>query len=334
MSGRDINHKRLELALEAAGLDLWENDLTTGAVTRKATKIFAELGYGEEEAAAYIDDILEILHPDDVPVFENALADHLAGRTPQYRCEFRVRSKSGAWIWYANYGKVMELDGEACGKRLMGVTFNIDDRKRKEDEIAQINRKLSEQNALLERMNSLLRSLVATDALTGVANRRRLLELGAIEFHRARRFGHPVSLLLLDIDWFKRINDTWGHPTGDRVIRAVARVCRDHVREHVDLVARIGGEEFAVLLPETDSPAAQGLAERLRQAVAALRVGCGKETMIGCTTSIGVATLSATCPSFEHLLSRADQALYRAKAHGRNRVHGDPLPGPAAQPLR
>ncbi|MEQ6341629.1 MAG: EAL domain-containing protein [Gammaproteobacteria bacterium] len=157
MSVHDINKERLELALEAAGLDLWENDLVTGDVTRKAIKTFAELGYSEEEALSYIDDLFTIIHPDDIPVVKAAVDGHLAGVTPQYRCEFRIRAKRGAWVWYANYGKIMDLDGDNQGQRFIGVTFNIDDRKRKEDELESINRKLAEQNALLENMNALLR---------------------------------------------------------------------------------------------------------------------------------------------------------------------------------
>jgi diguanylate cyclase (GGDEF)-like protein/PAS domain S-box-containing protein len=154
MVEQDINKERLELALEAAGLDLWENDLVTGNVTHKATKIFAELGYSEEETSAYIDDLFQIIHPDDMAVVKVAVNNHLIGITAQYRCEFRIRAKSGVWVWYANYGRIMDRDGVNLGKRFVGVTFNIDDRKRKEDELAFINHKLTEQNAQLERLNN------------------------------------------------------------------------------------------------------------------------------------------------------------------------------------
>lgn len=157
MSEQDINKERLELALEAAGLDLWENDLVTGDVTYKASKTFAELGYSEEEALSYIDDLFAIVHPDDVSVIKVAIDAHLTGVTAQYRCEFRLRAKYGAWVWYANYGKIMDRDDDTRGRRFIGVTFNIDDRKRKEDELELINRKLAAQNALLENMNVLLR---------------------------------------------------------------------------------------------------------------------------------------------------------------------------------
>ncbi len=133
MDKPDINKERLQLALEAAGLDLWENDLITGEVTRKATAIFKELGYSGEESLAYLDNLFAIIHPDDIPTVRSALDDHLKGVTSQYRCEFRVRSKSGTWVWYANYGKIMDRKGEAHGRHFIGVTFNIDDRKRAEE---------------------------------------------------------------------------------------------------------------------------------------------------------------------------------------------------------
>ena len=132
MDKRDLNKERLQLALDAAGLDLWENNLVSGEVTRKATKIFKELGYSDEESLAYLDDLFAIVHPDDVSVIKAAMDAHLNGITAQYRCEFRARSKDGAWVWYANYGRIVDSEGGSHGERFIGVTFNIDDRKQKE----------------------------------------------------------------------------------------------------------------------------------------------------------------------------------------------------------
>ena len=210
MGDADLNKDRLELALEAAGLDLWENDLITGEVTLKASKTFVELGFSEEEIASDLQGIYGLFHPDDLGKVKKAVDDHLSGRTPQYRCEFRLRSKSGEWVWYANYGRSMDGKSSAPGKRLIGVTFNIDDRKRREDEIEQINRQLTEQNALLQQLNAALALLAANDSLTGLSNRRTLMELGVNECRRAQRFGHPLSVMVVDIDLFKAVNDDWG----------------------------------------------------------------------------------------------------------------------------
>ena len=139
--------ERLELAMEAAGLDLWENDLLTGAVTRKAVKIFAELGYSQSEAASYLDDLFSLVHPDDIGAVKDALGAHLSGARAQYRCEFRVRSKAGCWVWYANYGKIMGDDSGERGHRLIGVTFNIDERRGKEERLKEQQRRLLESEA-------------------------------------------------------------------------------------------------------------------------------------------------------------------------------------------
>lgn len=322
MGDADLNKDRLELALEAAGLDLWENDLITGEVTLKASKTFVELGFSEEEIASDLQGIYGLFHPDDLDKVKKAVDDHLSGRTPQYRCEFRLRSKSGEWVWYANYGRIMDGKSSTPGKRLIGVTFNIDDRKRREDEIEQINRQLTEQNALLQQLNAALALLAANDSLTGLSNRRTLMELGVNECRRAQRFGHPLSVLVVDIDLFKAVNDDWGHLAGDRVICAVAQACRARTRQGVDTVARYGGEEFVLVLPETDTAEALRLAESLRDAVAALQVvvnDTGGAARV--TVSIGVATLrQGDDRSFEDLVNQADKALYQAKETGRNNV--------------
>lgn len=323
MGEADLNRELLELALEAAGLDLWENNLLTGEVTCKAMKTLSELGYSEHEMAAYLDEIFQLFHPDDVMTVKNAVDDHLSGRTPQYRCEFRLRAKDGSWVWYANYGKVMDAHSEVPGQRFVGVTFNIDDRKRKEDELAQINRQLAEQNALLQRFNAALESLAASDSLTGLANRRTLMELGVNECKRAERFKHHVSLLMVDIDLFKSVNDTWGHQVGDQVICAVADACRLRTRSGLDTVARVGGEEFVIVLPETDHDSARVLAEALCQTVQTQQVAVSDGSdRVTVTVSIGVATLLGGDQSFEQLLNHADQALYKAKQAGRNNVQG------------
>ena len=322
MGDADLNKDRLELALEAAGLDLWENDLITGEMTLKASKTFVELGFSEEEIASDLQGIYGLFHPDDLDKVKKAVDDHLSGRMPQYRCEFRLRSKSGEWVWYANYGRIMDGKSSTPGKRLIGVTFNIDDRKRREDEIEQINRQLTEQNALLQQLNAALALLAANDSLTGLSNRRTLMELGVNECRRAQRFGHPLSVLVVDIDLFKAVNDDWGHLAGDRVICAVAQACRARTRQGVDTVARYGGEEFVLVLPETDTAEALRLAGSLRDAVAALQVVVNDTGATACVTvSIGVATLrQGDDRSFEDLVNQADKALYQAKETGRNNV--------------
>ncbi|MCC7700921.1 diguanylate cyclase [Janthinobacterium sp. GW460P] len=175
--------------------------------------------------------------------------------------------------------------------------------------------------------NSRLEQQATTDPLTGLGNRRMMtLRLGE-ELERAQRFGHTLSLLMIDIDYFKRINDGHGHNAGDRAIVAMAQVLRGVTRA-MDTAARFGGEEFVLLMPETPLPVALEVAERLRMAAACLRVECDDGQQINLTISIGV-TASVPQPaapnrrdadSLTDLLIRADQALYRAKHGGRDRV--------------
>ncbi len=223
------------------------------------------------------------------------------------------------------------------GQRFIGVTFNINDRKCKEDEIATINRQLAEQNTLLESLNATLELLAASDSLTGLANRRHLMAQGLAEYKRAARFEHPLSLLMVDIDLFKHINDTWGHPVGDQVICTIADLCRHGTRKGLDIVARFGGEEFAIVLPETDHASACVLAEWLRQTVAEQAIVINSTSPpLTCTVSIGIATWPHNQgSSFEQLLSHADQALYQAKQAGRNQVQGfqSMLPGEKTSPI-
>ncbi len=165
-----------------------------------------------------------------------------------------------------------------------------------------------------------LRAMAIVDPLTGIANRRQLTTVGTREIEKATRYRHPASLLMIDIDHFKAINDTWGHPAGDRVIQALAKAMVETLRV-TDLVGRIGGEEFAAVLTDTDPQGASVLADRLREHIAtATSVNTDEGSPIHFTISVGVASLSDEATTFDQVLKRADQALYEAKHQGRNRV--------------
>ncbi len=168
-----------------------------------------------------------------------------------------------------------------------------------------------------------------TDPLTGLFNRRTFLEMSGKEAARARRHGKATSLLMIDIDHFKRVNDTYGHGVGDLVIKALADTAAKMMRP-TDILARYGGEEFIVTLPETDPEVATRVAERLRAALEQLVVPAdGREVRF--TISIGVATFFTGVP-LDQAMERADQALYRAKEGGRNRVESAEVLRPTPQP--
>ncbi len=176
-----------------------------------------------------------------------------------------------------------------------------------------------------DEFNARLQTLIGTDPLTGIANRRKLMERGEEEVARAHRYGHPLTVVMIDLDHFKALNDTFGHAAGDRALRDAAQACEAALRD-IDLVSRSGGEEFAILLPQT--PLVQGLevAERLRQAVEQIDLQWGT-AKVPVTASLGVAELHPEDASIDQVIARADRALYRSKAEGRNRVSHQILDG-------
>ncbi|ADO74218.1 Response regulator/GGDEF domain protein [Stigmatella aurantiaca DW4/3-1] len=193
-----------------------------------------------------------------------------------------------------------------------------------QDALIEKNRELDRANKELARKREELLTLSRTDPLTSLSNRRYFEERLAEEFARARRYRSPLSLVMLDIDHFKRINDTYGHPFGDEVLRAVALVSRTRLRE-VDLLARYGGEELIALLPETSPADALRACERVREAIESLRLDYrasdGTSQKVSCTASLGLASLpSVPLQTAEDLLRAADECLYKAKEAGRNRV--------------
>jgi diguanylate cyclase (GGDEF)-like protein/PAS domain S-box-containing protein len=224
----------------------------------------------------------------------------------------RLKKRSGALFWAEMSARIVELDGQRCS--LVGI-HDVTSQKDLEEQ---------------------LRELATCDSLTGAANRRHFVELAQRERERARRSQSPLSVCLFDADHFKNINDHYGHAAGDHVLSAIALAARSVLRKS-DVLGRLGGEEFAILLPDTELDGALALAERVREAVAKVEVitsqlgaaaGVDPEEPpsersldpIHVTVSIGVAQLRGD-EAFETLLKRSDKALYAAKELGRNRVH-------------
>jgi len=169
-----------------------------------------------------------------------------------------------------------------------------------------------------QKENLLLEEMAFIDPLTGAVNRRKSEELFALEFERASRYKRDLSFLMLDIDHFKQVNDTYGHAAGDEVLKHFSSICLQMAR-HLDVVARIGGEEFVVMLPETDSKGAYEFAERFREKISNSSVVIDDTTTIKYSVSIGISSLDITYDKdVKTILQRADKALYQAKESGRN----------------
>jgi diguanylate cyclase (GGDEF)-like protein len=168
------------------------------------------------------------------------------------------------------------------------------------------------------RLHDVVQRQAITDDLTGLVNRRRFIEALDAEIERARSFGSALTIVLADLDNFKRVNDEFGHHGGDVALRAFADLIRSHVRD-VDVSGRLGGEEFAILLPETDAAGASRVAERMRRSLNEIAIPLSDGAAIHVASSFGVAELGSG-QSGDDLLRAADAALYRAKDEGKNRV--------------
>ncbi len=219
--------------------------------------------------------------------------------------EEKIRSPEGTVTTWKTYK--FPCHDSAGNVLLAGVAVDITEEVARKAELERYQEEMQEANAQLRRLS-------VTDELTNLRNRRAFEERLVLEFSMARRRKRDLAVLLLDVDYFKRINDQWGHGAGDAVLRRLGAVLRTTVRLP-DLVARYGGEEFAVLLPESNADAAVGLANRLME-----RIATETWDHEPVTVSIGLTALSDMLLNGFQLVAQADEALYAAKRAGRNRI--------------
>jgi diguanylate cyclase (GGDEF)-like protein len=205
--------------------------------------------------------------------------------------------------------------------------------REKETELTRINMELRQEIELrkkteesLRKSEELYRQLAITDPLTGIYNRRHFFQLAISELQRSQRYSRPLAVIMMDVDYFKRINDCYGHAVGDQVLQELATLIRRDLRV-IDIFARYGGEEFIVLLPETDLRSVSATAERLRGKIAGAPLSI-EQCQIKITISLGATSFSPTkglhsgkLETIDALIDLADKALYEAKEAGRNRVH-------------
>jgi diguanylate cyclase (GGDEF)-like protein/PAS domain S-box-containing protein len=180
---------------------------------------------------------------------------------------------------------------------------------------AAIERDLTEH----KKLQSHLESMATIDSLTGLANRQAFMQRAKNEFNRARRYARPLTVVMIDIDHFKAINDRYGHAAGDEVLRQAADICQSSLRGS-DLMGRIGGEEFVLLLPDTPHTNAYHVAERMRVHLYETPIELENGTTLNVTASFGVASMNEDDSDFNAVLERADEAMYHAKHDGRNQV--------------
>ena len=243
-----------------------------------------------------------VIHPDDQHSVKAAI-EASAKTLSHWHCEYRVCHPQGHELWVEGLATPERLeDGSVMWH---GYIADVSERKRLQLE--------------LETSEARFRRLATVDMLTGAPNRRHFMHCLDVELTRVKRHGADACLVMFDADHFKSINDTFGHGAGDDVLKALVTTGREQLRAP-DVLGRLGGEEFAILLPDTPLDGAMTLAERFRQAIAAMQVVSG-DSRISLTISLGVAALRVE-DSSDSAMERVDKALYRAKAQGRDRVCG------------
>ena len=311
-------------AMDAAREGIWDWDIPGNRVSHNV-KWCELLGFDVSETSHPMDIFTDLLHEDDREATYEALQQALQG-SGDYWHEHRMRRRDGRVIWVVDRGRVVERDAEGRPIRMAGSMSDISERKRNEQLLAdarealvrvncELEQKVAERTLALEQANQELQKLARHDVLTGLPNRLSTNERLDHEFKLLRRSQRPYAILMLDVDNFKSINDTYGHAHGDLVLRRVAEVLRSNLRE-ADFVARHGGEEFLVLLPDSGLEGACMVAEKIRKAMAASPIPkVGRVTLSG-----GVALAQPTDAGPMVAVQQADAALYQSKQGGRNRM--------------
>jgi diguanylate cyclase (GGDEF)-like protein len=242
--------------------------------------------------------------------------------SPQARNTFAVRLEVPRVSIVAGDGTPFSEPERTLILELFGVIRVAEESEARYQELEQRMLSMQRENLDLTVKNRLLSEVSSRDALTGLYNRWFVVEKIDSEINRALRHGSPMSLLMLDIDHFKRVNDTWGHPAGDQVLQAIGKLLRESCRVY-DVPGRYGGEEFCIVLPETKVGNTTVVAERIRHRLESTELPCG-DTSIVVTASIGIAGMESADAtdilSPAALIDRADRALYTAKNRGRNRI--------------
>ncbi|MGB3125240.1 MAG: diguanylate cyclase [Pseudomonas sp.] len=320
----DLNADMLHAVMELVSDGIWDWNANTGFVYRNPGW-YEMLGYPRHSLENSVFTWESVIHPDDYPQVMTVFDDYISRRTAHYQAEYRCRKADGTFLWIEDRGYVIARNPDGSVARMVGAHRDIHLRKSSIEQlerrnqslealVAERTRELSWVNQQLQLQLDENRSLAERDTLTHIANRYRLEKALLEACDRAERFRLPLALVAMDIDDFKPINDRHGHAVGDQTLISVVQGLAACVRPD-DLLARWGGDEFMVLLPKSDLEEAKALAERIRQKIKQVpAVGDVKLTL-----SLGVVERrSGESPAA--LMARADQALYRSKAAGKDIV--------------
>ena len=291
--------------LESTRAIPWKIDWATKKFAYIGPQIEALLGWSPDSWMT-VEDWAMRMHPDDREYVVNfCVAQSQAGI--DHEADYRALTKDNGYVWIRDVVHVVRNEkGET--ESLVGFMFDISERKKTEEKLISLQKELE--------------ALSFKDGLTGIANRRRFDACLELEWTSARRSGQPLSLILLDIDFFKQFNDLYGHIVGDKCLTSVAQTLALATARPRDVAARFGGEEFVILLPETDEAGAQEVAERCQRLVEKLQIPHQKSgDSQWVTFSMGVGTLNPSADMAPSgFVDAVDKLLYAAKQKGRNRI--------------
>ncbi len=265
---------------------------------KKATN----LGYSREEIPEEVgfEYFTSKLHPEDYDRVMDNMRQHLLNKTNAFDLEYRIQTKDGHYVWYYDRGKVMKRTKEGKPLVVSGIVFDVSKNKNMENELREANEKLKQ--------------LVITDELTGAFNKRFMNEKINSEIQLYDRTNTSFSLIMLDVDNFKLVNDNFGHNVGDLVLKKVVETVKKRIRK-IDILSRWGGDEFIILLPDTQMPHAIVLAEDLKAAFDRIMIDeVGKVT-----SSIGVSTYTKG-DTIDTLIKKVDDLMYHSKSKGKGSI--------------
>jgi diguanylate cyclase (GGDEF)-like protein/PAS domain S-box-containing protein len=291
--------------LESTKAIPWKIDWQSMRFTYIGPQIEQLLGWSPASWVT-VNDWAERIHADD----RQKTVDFCVAQSQQgvdHEADYRALTIDGDYVWMRDVVHVVRKpDGTVDS--LVGFMFDISERKKAEDKIVQLQKELE--------------ALSYQDSLTSLANRRMFDTIFEVEWAKARALGHPLSLILVDVDFFKRFNDHYGHVQGDECLRRVARVLDGAASRTRDLCARFGGEEFVIVLPDTDAAAAASVAERCRRLLAKEAIPHARSDVgENVTFSMGVGTIvPGAHDERDGFLELVDRRLYQAKAAGRDRT--------------
>ncbi len=322
------DEERFRLFVLATGDGIWDWNLADNKFYF-SSRWKSMLGFSDDEFEGSFVEWQNLVHPDDLGKLLIMWSKCTEGET-SYTIEYRIKNKSGQYIWVKSR-TIALIDNYGDVYRLAGAHTDITDRKEAELKLLNhqknLESEINERTRDLELANKRLRELASIDGLTGLNNRRAFDEAIKREWNRCKREHKYFSLIMLDIDYFKKYNDTFGHLEGDIVLKRLSRALTATVRRATDIVARYGGEEFVVILPDTNESSALDAAHKIQKHVDDLNIPAAKESAYkNVTFSMGVGTIMpGDNNDWESSLEQVDQALYQAKEGGRNKIIVSPL---------